>query len=153
MQITVSHDVHAPAERTWAVLTDLDRATEVLSGVRRIERLDGASGSIEVGTRWRETRVMFRREATEEMVVTAIEPGSACVVEADGAGAHYRSELRVEPLEDGRSRLSMTFGAEPTGLVARVMAATVGRLMAGSMRKMLRRDLQDIARAAESTAG
>ena len=38
----------------------------------------------------------------------------------------------------------MDFGGEPQGLMARFMAATLGRLFAGATRKALRQDLNDI---------
>lgn len=145
--VSVSREVAAPAERTWSVATDLDRAEHVLSAVIAVERLDGA-GACSVGTRWRETRRMFGREATEEMEVTAIEPGRAYTVEAESHGAHYVSTLTVEPMGE-RSRIEMTFDGRPTGRVARILAATVGRLAAGATRKALTQDLADIAAAAE----
>lgn len=43
----------------------------------------------------------------------------------------------------------MTFGAQPQGIVAKVMSATIGRLFMGATRKALRKDLDDIAAAAE----
>ncbi len=146
-EIAVSRDVAAPPDRVWAVATDLDRAAEVVSGIEQIERL-GGGGGFGVGTRWRETRTMFGKTATEEMEVTAVDPGHSYTVEADGHGAHYVSQVSVEPHGSG-SRLAMTFGAQPQGIVAKVMSATIGRLFMGATRKALRKDLDDIAAAAE----
>lgn len=143
--------VAAPAARVWGIMTDLDRSPDVLSAVTRVERLDGGS-TFGVGTRWKETREVFGKEATEEMAVTAVEPGRSYVVEADSRGAHYRSTMGVEPLDDARSRLYLSFGAEPEGLGGQILAATVGRLFRGVTRRMLRRDLDDIAAAAEGPA-
>jgi hypothetical protein len=149
-ELTINQEVKAPAERVWAVLTDLEGTERTLRAVRKIERLDGGS-SFGVGTRWRETRVMFGREATEEMAVTAIEPGRSYVVEADSRGTHYRSVMGVEALGDSRSRVYMTFAAESSGLLGKIMAATIGRLFVGSIRKALRQDLEDIGRTAEGS--
>lgn len=92
------------------------------------------------------------------MLVEPLEQGevhrssiSRYVVEAVGTGSRYRSEFRLEPDADD-TRLVMTFGAEPLGMVARVMAATIGRLFEGATRKALAADLADIARASESAA-
>lgn len=146
--IWIERAVAAPTDRVWSVLTDLDRSPEVLSGVDEIERLDGGGG-FGVGTRWRETRTMFGKEATEEMWVTAMDPGSSYVVEAESRGVHYRSELGVDPEGEGRSRIWMTFGAEPQTFVGRIMGATIGLLFRGATRKMLAKDLDDIAAVAE----
>jgi carbon monoxide dehydrogenase subunit G len=146
--IRIERDVAAPPDRVWSTLTDLDRSPQVLSGVDRIERLDDGAG-FAVGTRWRETRTMFGKEATEVMWVTAMEPGRSYVVEAESRGVHYRSELGVSSEGDEASRLWMTFDAEPRTLGGRIMGATIGLLFRGATRKMLARDLDDIAVVAE----
>lgn len=146
-EMTVSSDVAAPVQRVWAIITDLEGTADTITAITAVERLDDGDG-FGVGTRWRETRTMFGREATEEMEVTAIELKSSYTVEADARGAHYRSTVSVEPRGDG-TRLSMTFGAEPTGTMSKVMAATIGKLFEGSMRKALQQDLTEIAAAAE----
>lgn len=146
---TVERRVAAAPEQVWEVLTDLDRAPEVIRAVESVEvHTDPPFG---VGTRWTETRAASGRHATETMEVVEVEPGRRYVVEAVGTGSRYRSEFRLEPDADG-TRLVMTFGAEPLGMVARVMAATIGRLFEGATRKALAADLADIARASESAA-
>ncbi len=150
-QITVRRDVDAPADAVWQVMTDLERSPQVVSAIGEVERLDSGDG-FGVGTRWRETRQMFGREATEEMEVTAVEPGRCYTVEADSRGAHYTSTMRVEPVDERRSRVSMVFAGEPDGLVSKVFATTIGKLFEGATRKALQSDLDDIARAAEQLA-
>jgi carbon monoxide dehydrogenase subunit G len=145
--LTVHRDVAAAAEKVWRIITDLERTSDVISGITALERTDGGSG-FGVGTTWRETRVMFGREATESMAVTAIEEGRSYTVESDSRGAHYRSVMRVEPAGQG-SRLTLEFGAEPRSASARLLSLT-GKLFEGSMRKALHRDLDDIAAAAET---
>ncbi len=145
-EIKVTREIQAPPDRVWMVVTDLERAPEVISGIEKIERLDGG-GDFGIGTKWRETRTMFGRQATEEMEVTALDEGRSYTVEADGHGAHYTSTLTVEPAAAG-SRVVMTFGAEPQGKLATFMAATVGRLFQGATKKALAKDLDDIAAAA-----
>jgi carbon monoxide dehydrogenase subunit G len=149
MEMTVSRDIAADTHAVWAVITDLDHSAETLSGVQRIERMDDGAG-FGVGTRWRETRTMFGREATEQMEVVAIEPGTSYTVVAAGGSTAYASVLQVAPVADGTSRLTMTFSAQPSGVTTKLLAATVGRLFQGATRKMLEHDLADIAAAAEA---
>lgn len=149
MEITLSKEIAAPASRVWQIITGLEGCVQVITGIDSIEILAGEE-QFGVGTRWRETRTMLGKQATEEMEVTAIEPGRSYVVEAGRASLLYRSTLTVSALGDERSRLSMPFGAEPKGMAARVLAATVGRLFVGFIRKALRQDLDDVTAAAEA---
>jgi hypothetical protein len=54
----------------------------------------------------------------------------------------------VEPIEGG-SRITVTFGAEPTSAISKVFAVTIGRLFDNATRKALAKDLTEIAIAAE----
>jgi len=148
--MTVQRDVAARPDEVWRIMTDLEHAAEVISGIKEVRRLDGGDG-FGVGTSWRETRVMLGREATEAMAVTAIDEGRSYTVEADSRGAHYTSVMVVEPKGDG-SNLSMTFVAQPTTIGARVMSL-FSRLFEGATRKALAQDLDDIAAAAERHEG
>lgn len=143
----VQRDVAAPAEKVWAICTDLDGTKDVISAITALERTDGGSG-FGVGTAWRETRVMFGREATESMAVTQVDEGRSYVVESLSRGVLYRSVMRVEPKGDG-CRLSWEFGAEAQSTSAKLMSL-LGKLMEGSTRKALMADLDDIAAAAEA---
>ena len=115
------------------MLTDLDNATANVSAIQKVERLDD-SGGFKVGTSWRETRKIFGKTATEDMTVTEIDPGRSYTTAAESHGAKYRSTHRVEPIEGG-SRITMVFGAEPTGLLAKTFAVTVGRLFDNATRR------------------
>ena len=148
MEIQVEREVGAAPERVWDVITDLPGSAGVISAIEAIEILDGPE-RLDVGTRWRETRTMFGKSATEEMVVTAIEPGRSYTVEAESKSAHYTSVLTIGALDSGNSRLSMSFGGEPKGLCAKLLAATVGRMFSGATKRALLQDLDDIATAAE----
>lgn len=147
--MTVERDVAAPAEEIWSIVTDLDRSATVISGIVALERTDGGTG-FDVGTAWKETRVMAGRASTEAMVVTAIEAGRSYTVESTSRGVHYTSVMRVEPTGAG-SHLLWEFGAEPLSASAKLMSL-VGKLFEGTVRKALTQDLDDIAAAAEATA-
>lgn len=150
-QIEISRTIDAPAAQVWATVTDLDGAAEVISGIESLEILEGAS-TFGVGTRWRETRTLFGKQATEEMRVTGIDPGRSYEVTADSHGTVYLSTFTILPVDDRTSRLEMTFDAEAQSVFGKVMANTVGRLFLGATKKALVRDIDDIAAAAERAA-
>lgn len=149
-QIEVTRTVAAPADRVWEIITDLDESTSVISAIEAYERLDEGS-AFGVGTRWRETRTMFGRQASEELEVTAVEPGRSYTVEGDSRGAHYTSQMIVTPMGADSSQLTMTFGGEASGAMAKILATTVGKLFEGATKKALQKDLEEIAAAAEGS--
>ena len=147
-EMAMRKNIGAPADEVWAIITDLDRSPDVITGIEKVERLDGGEG-FGLGTKWRETRTMFGKTATEVMEVTHIEPGVSYTVEADSGGAHYISTFTIEAVDEDRSRLAMSFDAEAKGMFGKIMSATVGKLMQGSTRKAIDQDLDDIKAAAE----
>jgi len=150
MEISCSKDINAPAEKVWSIMTNLEGFPDAIGAIESVERLDAGTG-YDVGTTWRETRIMFGRTATEDMWVTEVDPGHSYVVEANSHGAEYRTTQSVQPNGDGGSVLSMSFSANPTGTMAKVMSATVGRFFVNATRKAFEQDLADIATAAESS--
>ena len=146
--IDVSQEVAAPAGVVWDLITGIERSAEVISGIRSVERLDDGT-TFDVGTRWRETRVMFGKSATEEMTVTAIDPGHSYTTHAQHGGTRYTSELVVEPDGADACVLSMHFDAQTSGVLNKTLGAVVGRLMQSTTRRLMQQDLADIAEAAE----
>ncbi|WP_338672372.1 SRPBCC family protein [Streptomyces sp. SCSIO 30461] len=145
--VSVEQRIAAPAAHVWEAMTDLRGMDRVLSGVERVEVL--TDGPFREGTRWRETRRMLGKEATEEMYVTASEPPGRYVVEADSQGAHYVSEFTLQPLGPETTVVRMTFSAVPPGGAMGLLAKVLGGLGARAVRKAIARDLADIAAAVE----
>ena len=144
--VEVRRHVAAPVERVWAVTTDLAGSPQAVSGIEAVEVL--TPGDFGVGTRWRETRTMLGRSATEEMTVTAVEPQRSYTTEAARPGVRYLSTVSVAPAGDG-SELIMTFGARPTSAMTRVLGAVTGPLARRALTKAMEKDLADLAAAAE----
>lgn len=145
-QVELSRHVNASVATVWALATDLEGAPQVLRGVDRVEML--TPGGFGVGTRWRETRTMFGRQATEELAVAAVEPERSYTVRAAGSGAQYVSTFTFTPTSGG-TVVTVTFGAAATTGVARVLAALTGPLARRAVERALREDLEDLAQAAE----
>ena len=140
--------VNASPERVWQIITDLEGSQRVITGIIDIERLDGGR-TFGVGTRWRETRKMMGKTATEEMTVTAVDPGRSYHTRAGNSKVEYESTMFVLP-SDGGAIVGMSFSGEPKTTGGKIMAATIGRLFAGATRKMMVKDLEDIAAFAEA---
>lgn len=146
--VEVRKVIAAPPARVFQIATDLDNIAERMSGIDSAEVL--TDGPVGVGTRWRETRTMWGKQASEEMWVTTFEAPRLFVVEAESHGSQYRTAFTFEPEGDG-TRVTLVFGARPVSLFARIFSI-LGAAMMKSVRKLLEQDLEDVKRAAESSA-
>lgn len=145
--LVVTRRTSAGTDRLWAVATDLARADQTMSAILAVDVL--TPPPFGVGTRWRETRRMMKREATEEMWVTDVEPGRSYTAEAESGGAHYVMRFACTPSPTGGSDVTMTFVARPTGRLGRVLSAVMAPLSRRQLREQLERDLADLVAAAE----
>lgn len=149
--VVVERRIAAAQGRVWEALTDLGGMERMVSGVTKVEVL--SKGTFGVGTRWRETRRMFGKDATEEMWVTASEPPERYVVEAESHGGHYVSEWDLRPGGPTSMTVRMTFTAVPTGAVTGLLAKVLGGIGARSVSRAVAKDLDDVAAWVEGRRG
>lgn len=147
MTIVVKELIDAPRHHVWNIITDADRWSDVISGIVDVEILERPTDGV-VGLKWREKRVLFGKEATETMWISAAEPNDWYEVTADNHGAVYTTRMSLADV-DGKTELTMAFSARPTTFAARLMSV-MGFLFNGQLKKMLQQDLADIRRAAEA---
>jgi carbon monoxide dehydrogenase subunit G len=148
-KISLTQHVDAPADKVWAVISDIPGSAATLSGIDSIQMLsDGPYGE---GTRWKETRTMMGRSETVEMWVAQSEPPRNTTVKALQGGADYTSRMTLAD-RDGGTDLTMTFGADLVNpsRMSKVAMALFGRLGMRITRKALAKDLAEIAAKAES---
>ena len=149
MNCSVTRTLSAPPDRVFAILTDLDGAAENVRAIVRLEKL--TPGPTRVGTRWRETRKMFGREASVVMEFKRLDPPRRIEVTAGKPGCAYLSVFELVPDGAGRTRVTMTFSAEATGVMAWLMKP-LGAMLKGTMRKAMEADFDDFERVAAGAA-
>lgn len=147
--LSASTRVAAPRERVFDVYTNLENAAEHIPDITSIEML--SEGLFGVGTRWRETRVMFKKEATEEMEVTACDPPNGYTVEADSHGMHYTTHFSFVPDGDG-TKVTWHFAGTPQTLGTKLLSPLFSALMKRTMQKCMQRDLDALREVCESGA-
>ncbi len=134
----VSCDIAAPRDRVFEVFTELDKAEERIPGITKLELL--SEGPFGNGTRWRETRVMMKKEAVEEMWVTGFRPPESYTVEANSHGMLYETLFEFEPSGEG-TQVTWTFHGTPQTFGAKVMSVVFGFLFSGVMKKCMLDDM------------
>ncbi len=146
--ITASKRFSAPPETVWEVMADLDNAADRIQAIVKLEIL--TDGPVGQGTRFRETRIMFKKEATEEMEITAWDPPNSYTTEADGCGCHYTCVITCEGDGNG-TRVTLSMSVVPTSTFGKIMGALTGWMMKGACAKAFTKDLEDLRAFVESS--
>ena len=142
----VSRVLHAPIERVWQVFADIPAAADRLSGVSKIDVLSDLPFG--PGFRWRETRRMLGKDATEEMWVSMAQEPDFYEVAAASRGMEYLSRYDFTAVPDG-TKVELVFTGTPTSTMAKLMDKTMA-LTSGPLRKALSQDMADLAAVCEA---
>ncbi len=149
MKLYFEETIKAPQRTVWELITDLRGATGRISGTLALEVL--TNGPVGRGTRFRKTRMVFGRKATEELEVTHFDAPHTYTVEADSYGVRFVSTYTLRE-SGGSTVLRLDIRTAPRTFFAKLMAP-LGALFAGTMRKEIARDNAELRKAAEARAG
>jgi len=144
--VVCSQTIHAAPEAVFALFTDFEHAAGRIKGIKKIEVL--TPGPVGPGTRFRETRVVFNRQATEEMEITRFEPGRGYEILCRSCGGEYRMRFDFHP-EGLGTRVTAAVQYRAVSLLARLMAP-LGWLMQGMLKKCLQADIDSLKQVAEN---
>ena len=140
--------INAPKESIWRVITNIENAANTIRAIDSLEVLERPASGL-VGLKWRETRKMMGKDATETMWITDAVENEYYKTRAESHGCVYISCLRITEA-NGTNTLSMSIESQPQTLMAKLMGVPMMMLLKGMMKKMLLKDLQDIKTAAEN---
>ncbi len=149
MKLVLEETIAAPVQLVFELFTDLNHAAEHIEAITKLEVI--GKGPIGKGTRFRSTRVMMGKEATEEMEITAFDPPRSYRMEATAAGTRFATVYKFEGGQR-ETRVSMETTTEPLSFLAKIMGRLMGKLMVGQMTKAMTADHADLKRTAEAMA-
>ncbi|HEY2784187.1 MAG TPA: SRPBCC family protein [Fimbriiglobus sp.] len=144
--IAFSEHVTAPQSATFAAFADFPNVAGRIPEILKVEML--TPGPVKKGTRFKETRKMFGKEATETMEVTAYRPPLAYELSAISSGVAFTSTFQFVP-EKGGTRVDCTLVTQPQTFFAKLMAP-LGWLMKGTMIRCMKRDVAALKAYVES---
>ncbi|MGB5402113.1 MAG: SRPBCC family protein [Thermoanaerobaculia bacterium] len=148
MQIRVQVSINGSREEIWKVITDIETSVDKISAIDAIEILDKPESGL-VGLKWRETRTMFGKSATEVMWITDVVENESYDVRAESHGMVYLSRLSIS--QEGDSHiLSMDFGGEAQTFMGKLMSVTMGVFFKGATQRALLQDLEDLKAVVEA---
>lgn len=140
MEVHASKHINAPIDVTFDVFSDIPNVQERIEGITKVEILSDITQG--VGTRWRETRVMFGKEATEEMEISDLKANRSYEVVASSRGIDYHSTYTFTE-QDGGTLVEMVFSGKPITLLAKLMTP-LGYLFKNATRKALEADMDNL---------
>jgi len=151
--VIVTRVVSAPASVVWETFADLRARASWLSEVESVELL--TPGPFALGTRWRETRrTGGGSSVTEELVITAVEPGRSCTMTLVGSGTanhltYVFASIDVGPHRGGTA-VTAEAEAHTQGLANRFLAFVLGGFAARTAEGALRDELDALAAASRA---
>ena len=131
----------------WAAITDIENASEAISGIEKIEVLEKPANGL-VGLKWRETRTLFGKTATAEKWITDAAENEFYNTRAESDGFVFSSTMSISE-SGGRMTLTSSHESRPQGIVARLMSIPMELLFKGVAKKALLQDPNDIKSAVE----
>ncbi len=147
-KFSMSEHIAAPLEIVFEIASDFRHAPDHIQGIESLKVL--TDGPIRAGSRFRETRILFGKESTEEMEITRFDAPHNYVVESDSCGGHFCFEYRF--VGDSRgTKVLLEVEIHALSFLAKLMSP-LSRLMMGPMKKCLAADLQDVKIEAEAKA-
>jgi hypothetical protein len=145
-QFSLNEHINAPRDKVFAHASNFAGAPQFIKGIKKVEML--TNGPVGVGTRFKETRIMFNREATEVMEVVAFDPPKSYTLGGDSCGCRFSSTFTFTPNGTGTD-VVMTFAFQPLTFMAKVIGFLT-RPMLKMCVKAMAKDLTDMKTAIES---
>ena len=130
----------------WAAITDIENASEIISGIEKIEVLEKPANGL-VGLKWLETRMLFGEPATVEKWITDAAENEFYTTRAEDRGVVYLTTMSISESSGGIT-LTSSHDSKHQGIVARFMSIPMF-LFKGVAKKAILQDLNDIKATVE----
>ena len=140
MLVEAQVTINGSKAATWAAITNIENAAEIISGIENIEVVEKPANGL-VGLRWRETRMLFGKPATVEKWITDAAENAFYKTRAEDNGFVFLSTMRISE-SGGGTRLTSAHETKPQGIVARLQSLPMF-LFKGVVKKALVQDLND----------
>jgi hypothetical protein len=146
MLVEAQVTINGSRAAVWAAITDIENASEIISGILNIEVLEKPAKGL-VGLKWRETRMLFGKPATADKWITDAVENAFYKTRAEDSGFVFLSTMSISEASGGIT-LTSSHDSKPQGIAARLKSIPMG-LFKGVVKKALVQDLNDIRFAVE----
>ena len=145
-QFTSQRAIDAGIDEVFDLVAHIENLRKALPHVTNVEFLTEQQRG--VGTRFRETRRMGRREATTELEVREYEPPNTVRLVSDAGGTVWDTTFRLTGTS-AATQLSMEMDAIPHTFMAKLSLPLIGRAVA----KAIESDLDAVKAHCEGSSG
>lgn len=143
-QTAVSVNVRAPIESVFDGIAHIESFAKIVPEIIEVEFLSENKRGL--GAKFKETRLMGKREAATVLEVTDYVENERVRMVADAGGTIWDTLITTRALDDGTVELSMVMDSRPYKLVAKLFTP----LISGMLRKALAKDLDAVKAHCES---
>jgi hypothetical protein len=147
MIIEVQATISGSRAAVWAAITNIENASETISGIEKIEVLEKPASGL-VGLRWRETRMLLGKPASVEKWITDAAENEFYKTKAESDGFVFLTTKRISE-SSGCITLTESHESKPQSAVKKLLSLPMGFLFKGVIKKAILKDLSDIKAAVE----
>ncbi len=134
---STSVHINAPVERVFSAVTDIENFPQRAESITKVEFLsDEKSG---VGTKFRETRTMGKKEASATLEITEYVENESVRFVSDEGGTIWDTIFTLKPFGDG-TQMDVEMDARPYKLFSRIVTP----LMIGVIGKYVKKDMDEL---------
>ncbi|MCB1191463.1 MAG: SRPBCC family protein [Leptospiraceae bacterium] len=145
MKVKAHCTISAPKAKVFNAFSDLKNLANNVRAIKSIELL--TPGDVGIGSKFKETRIMFGKESSETMEITQFSFPNYYKEEAQSNGMHYATEWRF--VEEGnKTTVSIDFSGTPTTFSAKLLNVLF-LFMVGGMKKAFLADMDDLKKMLE----
>ena len=142
MEVKVDIEIEKSKQNVWSAITNIENYSDMISEIMRLNVIERPAEGL-VGIKWKETRMMFGKEASEVMWITEAVENEYYCTRAESHGSVYVTKLSLEKTDNG-TILTMIFKATAQSFIIKIISVLMGVMIKGSMKKALKKDLEDI---------
>src|SRR5262245_31410376 len=100
MIVEVQVTVNGSKAAVWDAITNIENASEIISGIKKIEVLEKPANGL-VGLKWRETRILFGKPAAAEKWITDAAENEFYKTRAESDGFVFLSTMSISESDGG----------------------------------------------------
>lgn len=145
IQFTTSRTINAPIETVFSAISDPTQFSKAVPHILNIEFLSDVKSG--VGTKFRETRMMGKKEATTELEITECVENEHIRIVTESNGTLWDTVMSVK--ESGeQTQLNMAMDARTSGFFSNIMV----KMIKGMIQKALEKDMDCLKEYCEKPA-